>query len=735
MEQLLNVIERTWGYRELRPLQQPAMQAVLDQRDSLVVLPTGGGKSLCYQAPALLRGGTTVVVSPLIALMKDQVDGLVELGVNAVQLDSSLSGMQRSVIEVELTRGDIRLLFVSPERMATPDFCAFLQRLNIRTFAIDEAHCISHWGHDFRPEYRLLGRIKELFPESSVHAYTATATEKVRLDICAQLRLKNPEVLVGDFDRPNLSYRILPRGNEDQQVLDVCNQHKGEPGIIYCFRRKDVDSTYAFLKDRGFNAMPYHAGMEPMQRKVVSEAFAAERCDIVVATIAFGMGIDRSNIRYVLHTSMPKSIEHYQQETGRAGRDGLEADCVLLYSVQDLFVWQKLMKKSAEEAGATQEFIKSILKHLDDLDRYLRGSICRHKYLVEYFGQSYANPNCAACDICLGDTEPVADSTLIAQKILSCVARVKETYGVNHVISVLRGEHSPRVLSLGHDKLSTFGLLMDHGAPTLRDWIFQLIGQGVLKQEGAEYPVLKLNDASWEVMRKQRTVKLVQVAQPKEAGKAKKSKKAEESWEGVERPLFDELREFRKNLAAERGVPAYVLFYDTTLRELASIRPTTRAALGRITGINEKKMTEFGEALLVIIQNYAKTHRVDTDVNVAPRPEAPPKPWTKPKDADNPRTTVGQAIQMFRQGRSIDDVMEQTGRARGTVVEYLSDYLHIDKPADVNAWVDRVTYDRIAAAAVKLGRQKLKPIFAELDEKIPYETIRIVLSWLDATNA
>src|SRR5581483_79384 len=322
---LVQVIEKYWGFRTLRPLQEQAMRAVLHGRDSLLVLPTGGGKSLCYQAPAVHMGGTTVVLSPLISLMKDQVDGLVACGVNAVRLDSSLTPAERSSAEEHIRSGNVRLLFVSPERMALDDFRRFLLNAGVRTFAIDEAHCISHWGHDFRPEYRQLSKLKAEFPDASVHAYTATATERVRRDICEQLALKQPEVLVGNFDRPNLNYRILPKLDEHKQALQVLRRHPREAGIVYCIRRLDVDNLAEVLKHKGIRARPYHAGMSADQRKAAQDAFADESCDVIVATVAFGMGIDRSNIRFVLHTGLPKSIEHYQQETGRAGRDGLEA--------------------------------------------------------------------------------------------------------------------------------------------------------------------------------------------------------------------------------------------------------------------------------------------------------------------------------------------------------------------------------------------------------------------------
>ena len=376
---LLDIIRKHWGYDSLRPLQEEAMMAALSGRDSLVVMPTGGGKSLCFQAPALLRESVTVVVSPLISLMKDQVDGLRECGVAAGQLNSSQSLEDLRSVERGVLRGEIRLLFVSPERLVTARCREFLAQAGVKTFAIDEAHCISHWGHDFRPEYRQLRTLREEFPDSSVHAYTATATPQVRRDIAEQLGLRDPLVLVGDFDRPNLTYRVLPRQDEMRQVLDVVERHRGEAGIIYCIRRKDVDSLADKLRRRGLNALAYHAGLTPEERREAQEAFANEKCDLVVATVAFGMGIDRSNVRFVLHTAMPKSVEHYQQESGRAGRDGLEAECVLLYSGSDYMTWKSMLASSTSEI----EHRESMQRHLHDMDRYASGATCRHRALVE----------------------------------------------------------------------------------------------------------------------------------------------------------------------------------------------------------------------------------------------------------------------------------------------------------------------------------------------------------------
>jgi ATP-dependent DNA helicase RecQ len=616
---LQELIARVWGYASLRPLQEQAMRAVLDRRDSLVVLPTGGGKSLCYQAPAVYRGGTTVVVSPLIALMKDQVDGLVHCGVAAARLDSTLSPKERREVDTNLRGGALRLLFVSPERLVNSELPAILEDLGVQTLAVDEAHCISHWGHDFRPEYRQLRALRERLPDASFHAYTATATEQVRHDIISQLGLHEPDVLVGNFDRPNLVYRVLPQNEVTKQVLEVLDRHKDEAGIIYCLRQRDVDELCEKLQKRGLKAVPYHAGLSNGDRDTAQEAFLREECDVVVATIAFGMGIDRSNVRFVLHVAMPKSLEHYQQETGRAGRDGLEAECVLLYSARDHLTLKAIVKASAERAAAegtpvAPDYLTSSYKHLEEMSRYCRGAVCRHKALVRYFGQDHAKENCEACDLCLGDTEEVPEANVVAQKILSCVARVKERFGVGHVINVLRGKSGDMVVKYQHEQLTTFGLLKETPDVNLRDWIFQLIDQGVLIQTEEEYPKLRLNPGSWEVMKGQRAVRLIQIRR-RAKGEARKATRTEEvSWEGVDRLLFDRLRDLRRRLAQEQAVPSYVIFADRTLREMARVRPSSPTGLLRITGVGQKKLSDYGDAFLEVIRQNSRDRGLPMDV-------------------------------------------------------------------------------------------------------------------------
>ncbi|HEX5103287.1 MAG TPA: RecQ family ATP-dependent DNA helicase, partial [Pirellulaceae bacterium] len=472
MDQLRTILRKVWGFDEFRPLQAEAMQAVLAGRDSVVVLPTGGGKSLCFQAPALAMEGLAVVVSPLISLMKDQVDALADAGVPAACVNSSVSIDEKRRVTAEIKAGRLKLLYLAPETLMTERMLQFLRGTPVSFFAIDEAHCISDWGHDFRPEYRMLKALKETFPQVGVHAYTATATERVRHDIARELLLQQPEILVGSFDRPNLVYRVARRADMWEQVQEVIARHADEAGIIYCLRRKDVDSLAASLAEAGHSALPYHAGLEDATRKKNQDEFANDRAKIIVATVAFGMGIDKSDVRYVIHAGAPKSLEHYQQESGRAGRDGLEAECVLLHNGADFLAWKRLQ---ASLPLAANRIALEVLKGIED---FCTSVTCRHRSIVEYFGQHHSDENCGACDVCLGEIAVQDGALVIAQKILSSVLRQGQNFGGEYTAQVLTGSREQRIVENGHDQLSTWGLLTEHGKRNVRDWIEQLAGQG-----------------------------------------------------------------------------------------------------------------------------------------------------------------------------------------------------------------------------------------------------------------
>ena len=598
-----DILKKYWGYGDFLPLQEEAMKCVLSGRDSIVVLPTGGGKSLCFQAPALAMDGLAIVVSPLISLMKDQVDALAECGVPAVRIDSTLTGREKSEIFSRIRQKAVRIVYLSPERIMTDAFTEFLRDTTLSFIAIDEAHCISHWGHDFRPEYRQLGRLKEYFPDVALHAYTATATDPVRRDIARQLRLKKPEILVGSFDRPNLIYRARRRTARLKQVCKVLAYHPGESGIIYCIRRRDVDELCAALRDRGYRAVPYHAGMTDRDRKRNQDDFIEEKVEIIVATIAFGMGIDKSNVRYVIHTGMPKSLEHYQQESGRAGRDGLEAECLLFYSGGDYAIWKSLMGDLEPEVQAASR------EKLNRIYGYCTGITCRHKSLLEYFGQRPEQENCGACDACLDELNLMEDSPVIAQKILSCVVRLRERFGGDYTAQVLTGSRDKRVLENSHDQLSTYALLADFSRQMVRGWIEQLVGQGYIRK-AEEYGVLKIPPAGWQVMRGEETPRLLRP--PEKKARAAVSRAIKDSWDGVDRGLFDALRILRREIAAKKHLPAYLVFGDAALRDMARRRPSTRVGFLQVTGVGEKKSRKYGEDFLELIKDYCVSHGLET---------------------------------------------------------------------------------------------------------------------------
>lgn len=599
--EVTDILSRWWGFDTLRPLQSEAIAAALAGRDSVVVMPTGGGKSLCYQLPPLVGDTTDVVISPLVALMKDQVDSLEAIGYPAAALYAGMEQEERQRIRDRLVAGELRLLFAAPERLVNTGLLDMLAQVGVKRFAIDEAHCISHWGHDFRPEYRQLAMLRERFPTASFHAFTATATPRVRKDIAAQLHLRDPEVLVGTFDRPNLVYRVVPRTDRIGQTLEILGRHRGEASIVYCLSRRETEDLASRLAAEGILARPYHAGLNTGQRHATQEAFARETIDVVVATVAFGMGIDRSNVRLVLHTSLPKSLEAYQQETGRAGRDGLAAECVLLYSSADVFSWESLVRKSVDESDLEPDeaarLLASTVEHLHAMRRYAQAARCRHATLSEYFGQPYPHATCDACDVCLGETESLPDSTITAQKIISCVARVEERFGVRHVCEVLRGAKTEGITRHGHDRLSTYGLLPLLDQRAAENLVHQLLDQELLSRSGGDRPVVTLNARSWEVLRGERQVVLLQ---PR-AGRAKTAKADADDWSGVDRDLFERLRTWRRRVADSRGKPAWTIFDDKSLRAIAREKPASPAALLRCKGIGEKRLADFGAAILDLI--------------------------------------------------------------------------------------------------------------------------------------
>jgi ATP-dependent DNA helicase RecQ len=602
VDDLLLTLKTAFGYNAFRPLQREIIGASLAGRDVFALLPTGGGKSLCFQLPALQRPGLTVVVSPLIALMKDQVDQLQAAGVAATFLNSTLDADEARSRLRGLHRGEFRLLYVAPERLMLDNWKDNLANWNIAALAIDEAHCVSEWGHDFRPEYRQLARLRDLLPGIPVMALTATATERVRADIIRHLRLREPEVFVASFNRPNLTYRVLAKDQPLKQIIDFVRRREDESGIIYCASRAATERVAEGLAGRGFSARAYHAGLDAGERSRNQERFLRDETKIICATIAFGMGINKPNVRWVIHHDLPKNIEGYYQETGRAGRDGLPADCLLLFSGGDAAKQTHFIEEISDdhEKQVARAQLRRIL-------HYAESAGCRRRELLEYFGEDFPADGCAACDNCLEPRETY-DGTIVAQKFLSCIYRIRQTgrfgVGLNHLVEVLTGADTEKIQRWGHHQLSTYGIGQELARPAWAAVGRELMRLGYVAQAEGEYPVLELTAAGLDVLRTRATVTLTK---PLALPKAKRVTRREGEIE-CDEILFARLRELRKKIADERGVPAYIIFGDTTLRELARAYPTRVGQLEGITGIGEKKRAEFGETFTTAIAEFLATN-------------------------------------------------------------------------------------------------------------------------------
>ncbi|MFF2049436.1 DNA helicase RecQ [Stenotrophomonas bentonitica] len=591
-----DLLSRIFGYDEFRGPQQAIVEHVAAGNDALVLMPTGGGKSLCYQVPSLLRDGTGIVISPLIALMQDQVEALRQLGVRAEYLNSTLDGETSARVERELLAGELDMLYVAPERLLTGRFLSLLSRSRIALFAIDEAHCVSQWGHDFRPEYRQLTVLHERWPDVPRIALTATADPPTQREIAERLDLTNAQHFVSSFDRPNIRYTVVQKDNAKRQLLDFLKVHRGAAGIVYCMSRRKVEETAEFLCKEGMNALPYHAGLPPEVRAANQRRFLREDGIVMCATIAFGMGIDKPDVRFVAHTDLPKSMEGYYQETGRAGRDGEPAEAWLCYGLGDVVLLKQMIEQS--EAGEDRKTLER--SKLDHLLGYCESMQCRRQVLLAGFGETYPQP-CGNCDNCL--LPPDAwDASVAAQKALSCVYRSGQRFGVGHLIDILRGGDNEKVRQFGHTELSTYGIGKDLDARTWRSVFRQLVASSLLEVDSSAYGGLRLTDGSREVLKGQRKV-MMRRETPKAARERDRSgQRTGLSVLPQDLALFNALRGLRAELAREQNVPAFVIFHDSTLRNIAEQRPTSVDALGRVGGIGGTKLARYGDRLVEIVR-------------------------------------------------------------------------------------------------------------------------------------
>jgi ATP-dependent DNA helicase RecQ len=600
--QLLSLLKQVFGYTGFRPHQEEIIRDALAGRDVFALLPTGGGKSLCFQLPALARPGLTVVISPLIALMKDQVDQLCANGVAATFLNSSLSEKERKARWRGLHQGEFKLLYLSPERLMIGEGSLFdaLRQWNVQQVAVDEAHCISEWGHDFRPEYRQLSLLREQFTELPFMALTATATTRVRDDIIRQLRLKDPSVHVASFNRPNLTYRVIPKSQAYRQVLDFVKARPKESGIVYCFSRASADSLAAKLAQDGVKSLAYHAGLTGKERSARQDSFLRDEVRVVCATVAFGMGINKPNVRFVIHHDLPKNIEGYYQETGRAGRDGLPGECLLLYSPGDV---AKQTAFIAEKTDLEEQRIAR--EQLQQISHYADSSECRRAGLLGYFGEVYPQANCGTCDNCLSPRS-TWDGTVAAQKFLSCVFRIRQKSGFgtgfNHVIAVLTGSESEKVIQWGHDKLSTYGIGADLSRNEWASIGRELVRLGYLRQTSEQFSVLEMTPDGMAALKDRRSITLTK---PMERSRPKAERVGDIDCDEL---LFEKLRILRKSQADSLGVPPYIVFGDNSLRLMARELPTTDEEFLTISGVGERKLRDYGEAFLTEIREHLRNN-------------------------------------------------------------------------------------------------------------------------------
>jgi ATP-dependent DNA helicase RecQ len=708
-QNLLPLLKQYFGFTSFRPLQEEIIRDSLAGKDVFALLPTGGGKSLCFQLPALTRDGLTVVVSPLIALMKDQVDALQAAGMAATFLNSSLAAEESRKRLRGLHNGEYRLLYVAPERLMLSGFLEDLQRWNVQLVAVDEAHCISEWGHDFRPEYRQLAQLRKLFPQVPFMALTATATGRVREDIVTHLKLREPKCYVASFNRPNLTYRVIAKNKPFDQLFEFLRARPKESGIVYCLSRKATESVAGRLNENGIKARPYHAGLTPKERSEHQELFLRDNIRVVCATIAFGMGINKPNVRFVVHYDLPKNIEGYYQETGRAGRDGLPGECVLLFSAGDAVKQTTFIdeKPNPQERQIARE-------QLQQMVHYAECAACRRTELLAYFGEEFSADGCGACDNCLSP-RATFDGTLAAQKFLSCVFRIREKsgfgVGLNHVVEVLTGADTEKIRKWGHAQLSTYGIGKEHGRPEWSAIGRELVRLGFLRQTTEKFSVLELTNAGAAVLKSRAKVTLTKPAVVPEKNASHVGEIA------CDEVLFGRLRELRKRLADERDVPAYIIFSDVSLRQMARNYPASESEFARISGVGEKKLREFGDIFLGEIAAHLQTspRQIFADDSfVVPLPQ-------RSQVGDSARET----LRRFCAGESVERIAASRGFVAGTIYGHIATAIESGEKIDLAQLLDAEAQAEIAAAFKRTGWGNIVGARELLGEKYDYGLLRI----------
>jgi len=709
-------LRRIFGFDSFRPNQEAIVSELLENHDVFAVMPTGGGKSLCYQLPAHMREGLCVVISPLISLMKDQVDAAKANGLDAEFLNSSLAPKERYRVFQALDNHQLDLLYVSPERFAMPEFIATLKQAKVSFFAIDEAHCISEWGHDFRPDYLSLSSIVKQFPKSAVAAFTATATHKVADDIVSKLGLRNPHLTRASFDRPNLFYQVVPKENLDIQLLEFLREHERQSGIIYRTTRKSVESTAEFLQEQGVQALAYHAGLTPKQRKENQDRFNRDEVEVIVATIAFGMGIDKSNIRFVLHGDLPKNMEGYYQETGRAGRDGEPAHCRLFFGRGDMVRIRYFIEQM--EDGQERKIAEA---QLFQMVRFAEANACRRKSILGYFGETYPKENCKSCDVCMGDVERV-DATVDAQKVMSAIHRSGQKFGAVHIADIVVGADTQKIRQLGHDQLKTYGVGKDRDKKHWRRIIDALLAQECIVQNQEHYSALELTPKGRQVLTGKQRFEIIRQKETRKATSVAATG-------NYSRSLFEQLRNQRLHLAQEEGVPPFVVFSDRTLREMALYFPDTPEQMAGISGVGAAKLEKYGDSFMTIVEMYKHMHPEEAKKRAIL--QVPVKIKKKRKKAGQ---TVMDTLDLARQGLSLEAIARLRGLSAGTISQHIEKLFEEGQGKGLD--IDRLLGTELRMLCEELFARypdaTMRSIIEASGNKVSYADLRIVRVFMQA---